>query len=70
MQDNETPVPSFVTTIRDSGRLRDEVSTVDNAETFLGWMATMLAMRTALAGDVGHYGFRDGAERAVPPTPT
>jgi hypothetical protein len=70
LQDNETPVPSFVTTIRDSGRLRDEVSTVDNAETFLGWIATVLAMRTALAGDVGHYGFRDGAERSIPPSPT
>jgi hypothetical protein len=70
LQDNETPAPSFVTTIRDSGRLRDEVSTVDNAETFLGWTATVLAMRAALAGDVGHYGFREGAERAVPPAPT
>ena len=70
LQDNETPVPSFVTTIRDSGRLRDEVSTVDNAETFLGWMATVLAMRAAVDGDVGHYGFRDGAERSVPPPPT
>ena len=70
LQDNETPTPSFVTTIRDSGRLRDEVGTVDNAETFLGWTATVLAMRAALAGDVGHYGFRDGAERSVPPTPT
>jgi hypothetical protein len=46
------------------------VSTVDNAETFLGWIATVLAMRTALAGDVGHYGFRDGAERSIPPSPT
>jgi hypothetical protein len=63
-------VPSFITTIRDSGRLRDEVSTVDNAETFLGWMATVLATRAAVDGDVGHYGFRDGAERSVPPSPT
>jgi hypothetical protein len=70
LQDNETPVPSFITTIRDSGRLRDEVSTVDNAETFLGWMATVLATRAAVDGDVGHYGFRDGAERSVPPSPT
>ena len=70
LQDNETPAPSFVTVIRDSGRLRDEVSTVDNAETFLGWTATVLAVRAALAGDVGHYGFRNGAERSLPPAPT
>lgn len=66
LQDNETPVPSFVSSIRNSGRLRDEVSTVDNAETFLGWTASVLAVRSSIAGDVGHYGFREGAERSIP----
>ena len=66
LQDNETPVPSFVTAIRNSGRLRDEVSTVDNAETFLGWTAAVLAVRSSIGGDVGHYGFREGAERSIP----
>ncbi len=65
-QDNEAPAPSFVATIRDDGRLRDEVSTVDNAETVLGWVATVLGLEAARNGEVGHYGFRDGAQSAVP----
>lgn len=65
-QDNEAPAPSFVATIRDDGRLRDEVSTVDNAETILGWIAAVLGLEAARGGQVGHYGFRDGAQAAVP----
>ena len=65
-QDNEAAVPSYVERIRDDGRLRDEVSTVDNAETFLGWIATVLGLEAARDGVVGHYGFRDGAQGAVP----
>ena len=51
LQDNDSPVPSFVGAIRDSGRLRDEVSTVDNAETILGWVAMILGLETARRGD-------------------
>jgi hypothetical protein len=65
-QDNDTPTPSFVGAIRDDGRLRDEVSTVDNAETILGWVAAVLGLESARTGAVGHYGFRDGAQRAIP----
>lgn len=65
-QDNDSPVPSFVAAIRDSGRLRDEFSTVDNAETVLGWIAIVLGLDAAERGEVGQYGFRDGAERALP----
>lgn len=65
-QDNDSPVPSFVGAIRDSGRLRDEFSTVDNAETVLGWIAIVLGLDAAERGEVGQYGFRDGADRAVP----
>jgi hypothetical protein len=64
--DNESPAPSLVADIRESGRLRDEISTVDNAETVLGWMATVLGLQSAQRGDVGHYGFRDGAEGSIP----
>jgi hypothetical protein len=67
LQDNDEPVPSFVQAIRDSGRLRDEVSTVDNAETVLGWIAMILGLEAARSGDIAHYGFRDGADRALPP---
>lgn len=65
-QDNDAPVPSFVGAIRDSGRLRDEVSTVDNAETILGWVATVLGLEAGRDGSVGHYGYRDGADGAIP----
>jgi hypothetical protein len=66
LQDNDSPVPSFVGAIRDSGRLRDEVATVDNAETFLGWVAMILGLETARRGVIEHYGFRDGADRSLP----
>ena len=65
-QDNDAPVPSFVGAIRDSGRLRDEVSTVDNAETILGWVATVLGLEAGRDGSVGHFGYRDGADGAIP----
>jgi Copper transport outer membrane protein, MctB len=65
-QDNDAPVPSFVEAIRDSGRLRDEVSTVDNAETILGWVAAVLGLEASRDGSVGHYGYRDGADGAIP----
>lgn len=69
-QGNESPIPSFVGAIRDSGRLRDEVTTVDNAETVLGWITVVLGLDAADAGSVQHYGFRDGADRTIPPRPT
>jgi hypothetical protein len=69
-QGNETPTPSFVGAIRDNGRLRDEVTTVDNAETILGWTAMILGLDAAEAGIVQHYGFHDGADRAIPARPT
>jgi Copper transport outer membrane protein, MctB len=67
LQDNDSPVPSFVAAIRESGRLRDEVSTVDNAETILGWIVVVLGLEAARDGHVDHYGFRDGADRSLPP---
>lgn len=65
-QDNDQPVPSFVAEIRDNGRLRDEYSTVDNAETILGWIAIVLGLVAAHDGQVGQYGFRDGADGPIP----
>lgn len=65
-QDNEEPTPSFVGSVRGDGRLRDEVSTVDNAETLLGWIAAVLGLEAGRDGAVGHYGFREGADEAIP----
>ena len=67
VQGNDKTTPSFVVSIRNDGRLRDEVTTVDNAETFLGWVATVLGLEAADRGTVSHYGFREGADRAIPP---
>jgi hypothetical protein len=58
---------SSVSEIRGDGRLRDEVSTVDNAETALGWIAAVLAIEVAATGEIVHLGFRDGSEAALPP---
>jgi len=66
--DGGDPVPSFVGHVRDSGRLRDEISTVDNVETVAGWLAVVLALDPARRG-VGHWGFRGGAEGAIPDAP-
>lgn len=66
LQGNDDPLPSYVGAIRDSGRLRDEVSTVDNAETILGWVAVVLGLEAARSGVIDHYGFREGASRAIP----
>ena len=66
LQGNDDPIPSFVGAIRDSGRLRDEVTTIDNAETILGWVAVVLALQAARNGVIDHYGFREGASRAIP----
>jgi Copper transport outer membrane protein, MctB len=68
-QGNESPIESFVGAIRDSGRLRDEVITVDNAETILGWVTVVLGLDAAQPGAAQHYGFRDGADRSIPPRP-
>jgi hypothetical protein len=67
VEGNDIPAPSFVALIRDDGRLRDEVATVDNAETFLGWIAAVLAIGDVARGEIGHFGFRDGADRSLPP---
>jgi hypothetical protein len=63
--DDDLP-ESLVQIVRSSGRLRDEVSTVDNGEDFTGWTATVLAVRNGIGGDLGHYGYRDGSERLLP----
>lgn len=57
---------SVVAQVRDSGRLSDELSTVDNLEDAPGWMATVLALRNALVGDLGHFGYRDGSDHLLP----
>lgn len=62
---DDTP-PSVVERVRDSGRLSDEMSTVDNLEDSPGWIATILAIRNASAGDLGHFGYRGDSDSLLP----
>jgi hypothetical protein len=57
---------SFVGTIRNDGNLRDHVSTVDDAEWFVGRAAAVMALHDLVSGAVGHYGVGDGASDLLP----
>ena len=59
---------SFVGPIRGDGHLRQRVSTVDDAEWFVGWAAAVLAIEDLGLGHVGQYGVGAGAERLLPTT--
>jgi hypothetical protein len=56
----------FVGPIRDDAALRQRVSTVDDAEWFLGWAASVMALEALDDGVVGHYGIGKGADDALP----
>ncbi len=64
--DAETPGGEFVGAVRSDRRLRDRLSTVDDAGVFAGWAATVLALDDLGRGRVGHYGTGAGAERLLP----
>ncbi len=64
--DPTLPRGSFVGVVRGDRRLRDRMSTVDDAEGFAGWAATVLALADLQRGKVGHYGVGQGAERLLP----
>jgi hypothetical protein len=64
--DAETPGGEFVGAVRSDRRLRDRLSTVDDAGVFAGWAATVLALDDLGRGRVGHYGSGAGAERLLP----
>jgi hypothetical protein len=63
------PRGSFVGPIRTDSHLRDRVSTVDDAEWFAGWAATVIALADLGAGRVGQYGLGAGADHLLPPSP-
>jgi hypothetical protein len=64
--DAEEPDSELVGMVRADRRLRDRLSTVDDAGIFAGWAATVLALDDLASGRVGHYGTSDGAERLLP----
>jgi hypothetical protein len=63
-----------VASVRDDAEARNEVSTVDQAETVVGRIAIALALSQADEGITGHYGLGDGADSVIPssrlPTPS
>ena len=63
-----------VASVRDDAEARNEVSTVDQAETVVGRIAIALALSQSNEGVTGHYGLSDGADSVIPtgpePTPT
>jgi len=69
---NEEPPPTpLVEDIRDDGKLKDRLSTVDDFDRVAGHAALVLAAVDARPGtpEVGHYGATDGADRLLPPAP-
>lgn len=57
----------FVGTLRGDKQMSSRLSTVDDAEAFAGWAATVLAIEDLARGQVGHYGIGQGATRLLPP---
>lgn len=60
---------SAVEIARADGRTSSELSTVDNAGTAAGRVATVLALGEQLSGQAGHYGVSGSAEGPVPRPP-
>jgi Copper transport outer membrane protein, MctB len=63
-----------VASVREDSEARNDVSTVDQAETVVGRIAIALALSQSNEGVTGHYGLSDGADSVIPtgpePTPT
>jgi hypothetical protein len=56
----------FVSSVLSDAGAQNSVSTVDDAETVPGAIATVLALRETMRGRVGHYGFAPGADAVIP----
>jgi hypothetical protein len=65
-QGSEVERGSFVSAIRNDGSLNEHVSTVDDAEWFVGRAAAVMALQDLVGGTVGHYGVGDGATGLLP----
>ncbi len=65
-QGSEVERGSFVKPIRSDGSLNEHVSTVDDAEWFVGRAAAVMALQDLVFGTVGHYGVGEGATDLLP----
>lgn len=59
----------IVAAVRDDGDLQVAVSTVSGVDTLAGQVSVPLALADQAAGNVGHYGFDEGATSPVPALP-
>jgi hypothetical protein len=62
----ELELAELVAVIRVNDRLSQQVSTVDNLDTFTGQASVVLALARLAEGIVGHHGLGEGAESLVP----
>jgi hypothetical protein len=65
-QGSEVERGSFVGAIRNDGSLNEHVSTVDDAEWFVGRAAAVMALQDLVTGTVGHFGVGQGASDLLP----
>ncbi|HXH59063.1 copper transporter [Iamia sp.] len=65
--DDDAPPRDAVERIRSTAERASLYSTVDNAETFSGLLATVLSLEDLDEGIRGHYGQADGATAVLPP---
>jgi hypothetical protein len=56
----------FVSSVRADSGAQNSIATVDDAQTVPGAIATVLALREAMRGRIGHYGFAPGADAVIP----
>lgn len=59
----------IVDAVRHDGDLQVAVSTVSGSDTLIGQVSVALALADQSAGNVGHYGFDDGATTPIPAIP-
>lgn len=59
--------PSVVRSVRQTGDLAEQISTVDSVHEVAGQVAAVLALGARVDGTVGHYGFGAGAGTPMPP---
>jgi hypothetical protein len=60
---------ALVTSIRQDVEARGAASTIDNGETTIGQIGTVLALAQAQGGEIGHFGFGAGRTGPIPPPP-
>ncbi|MDT4937070.1 MAG: hypothetical protein QOG80_741 [Pseudonocardiales bacterium] len=56
----------LVSEVRSSGADKSAVATVDNADTSIGQISTVLALADALSSNIGHYGTAKSADSLFP----